>query len=284
MLSFSIVLTTLAAFTAASPLAARTDSCMAAANDKAETFDATGGYAMQANQAPVPSGYTRVGSAPATAAASSASYITYKTLGDFYDTTTCSKFCDSTLGCNTFNVYVERDPQVTPTTSCQNPASKAVYQCALYRAVLGTSSLTNNGQYRQQFHVVIAGSYLYTKNAPPAVTRYNGPYSYDNKAIEDPAHYLTYETFPNQQTYDPKVCADRCDAISQANSKAGQPTCKFFDAYIAYQTNKAPVFTCAYYSQNEEDPRNPGAKATNSGYTNNGITYSFGNSNGYALN
>ena len=104
MLSFSIVLTTLAAFSAASPLAARTDSCPPAApNDKAETFDANGAYATQANTAsPTPNGYS-IAARAYKAAANSPSYITYKTLTT-YNPAECAKFCDSYLGCNSFDI------------------------------------------------------------------------------------------------------------------------------------------------------------------------------------
>jgi len=54
----------------------------------------------------------------------------------------------------------ERDPLVVPGTGsgCTNPASTTNIKCALFGTNVTAAAAINVGQYRSQFHVVIAGS------------------------------------------------------------------------------------------------------------------------------
>lgn len=86
-------------------------------------------------------------------------YLTYKTIdsGD-YDVKSCADFCDSEKYCLGFNIYYERDPSVEPADSCANPDPITNVKCALYGYPVASGSATNYGQWRNDFHVVIAGS------------------------------------------------------------------------------------------------------------------------------
>jgi hypothetical protein len=93
-----------------------------------------------------------------------------------YSPSSCAAKCNELSTCNSFNIYVERDPSVNPTKNdstaptvwgywCPNPPSITNYVCALWGAGIYNSSATNHGQYRGgDFQVVIAGSNAFVKN------------------------------------------------------------------------------------------------------------------------
>lgn len=75
-----------------------------------------------------------------------------------YDTLKCSELCDAVDSCTAFNIYFERDPTVNPAAACPNPPSLTNIKCTLWGANVTTETANNFGQYRRDFHVVIAGS------------------------------------------------------------------------------------------------------------------------------
>lgn len=76
-----------------------------------------------------------------------------------YDTLGCASKCDQASGCEAFNMYIERDPTLDSNqTNCPNPPSTTNYKCTLWGVPLSQEEATNVGQYRDSFHVVIAGS------------------------------------------------------------------------------------------------------------------------------
>jgi hypothetical protein len=111
-------------------------------------------------------------------------------LMDSYNVEYCAQKCNSVAGCNSFNVYVERDPSLNPTKNdstaptvwgywCPDPASDVNFKCALWADGIWNSSATNYGQYRGgDFKVVIAGSNAYVKSSMFNSTSYqSGPAS-----------------------------------------------------------------------------------------------------------
>jgi len=102
------------------------------------------------------------------ASVSANSYIGLYTLQS-YDASACAAHCDSTDLCTAFNLYIERDPSVAPSTNasteptvwgrdCPNPASITNYKCTLYGSAINSTMATNQGGYREQFQTVIVGS------------------------------------------------------------------------------------------------------------------------------
>jgi hypothetical protein len=81
-----------------------------------------------------------------------------------YDVNACSAKCNAIKGCNSFNLYHERDPSQEPGTgnTCANPCSTTNIKCAFFSGSVSASDATNKGQFRNKFHVVIAGSNGYT--------------------------------------------------------------------------------------------------------------------------
>jgi hypothetical protein len=86
-------------------------------------------------------------------------YLTYKNIEDgSYNVQECADFCDSEQFCLGFNIFYERDPKNNPGSSCTNPDPITNVKCSLYGYPVANASATNQGQWREQFQVVIVAS------------------------------------------------------------------------------------------------------------------------------
>ncbi len=176
-----------------------------------------------ANNAPTPDGYT-VAFKNLSASLTASNYMGLYTLTS-YDTLTCASKCDQASGCTAFNVYLERDPTVDANQQkCPNPPSTTNYKCTLWGAPVCSEEATNSGQYRDSFHVVIAGSNGYNKvSPPPPVNCYSGPQELGGAINAPPSSgsYMGYQYFPFSQSqgYDAQTCADACDAQTAYDSR-----------------------------------------------------------------
>ena len=122
-------------------------------------MDATIDHSLQAfaNNAPTPDGYAVVFT-DLSGSLSASNYMGLYTL-DSFDTLTCASKCDQASGCQAFNMYIERDPSLDPnSTNCPNPPSTTNFKCTLWGAPVSAEEATNDGQWRDQFQVVITGS------------------------------------------------------------------------------------------------------------------------------
>lgn len=106
--------------------------------------------------APAPKGYTAA-FRNQTGSSQQSGYQGYYVL-QTYNTTQCAGYCNSVSGCTAFNIYFERDPLQNPAAACPNPLPTTNIKCSLYSQAVSQSTATNEGQYRESFHVVIAGS------------------------------------------------------------------------------------------------------------------------------
>jgi len=161
-------------------------------------------------------------------------------------------------------------------------------KCTLWGAQINSALATNNGQYRDQFHVVIAGSNGYNSNSPPpSYTNFNGPSDRLGGAIQAPLSingvnpYLGMNMFPGP--YDPSQCAAACQAKTTYDSQ--HPTdgtyqpCNFFAAYVVSENNSPMGTYCAYYNQPFDR-----SYATNNGqYDGEGNYYSVSQAYSYTL-
>jgi hypothetical protein len=111
-----------------------------------------------AREAATPNGYTK-SFTDLTASTQQIGYLTYKNIDSgLYDVQGCADFCDSEKFCLGFNIYYERDPMYAPDSSCTNPDPITNVKCSIYGYPVAAASATNDGQYNQDFHVVITGS------------------------------------------------------------------------------------------------------------------------------
>lgn len=107
--------------------------------------------------APTPDGYSLVFK-DKDASLSASNYMGLYTLKTF-DTYDCASKCDQASGCEAFNLYIERDPSLSPNKdNCPNPPSTTNYKCTLWGVPVAIEEATNKGQYRADFQVVITGS------------------------------------------------------------------------------------------------------------------------------
>ncbi|CAN9281298.1 unnamed protein product [Alternaria sp. RS040] len=128
-------------------------------------------YDSLALSAPVPTGYAPIMS-NANCAFSSTKYMLYVQL-ESYSSETCAELCNKYEGCDSFNIYIQRDPSVVPGPACPNPAPIFVTKCALYSEPEQLSSCTNFGQHvgpvdadGEAFKIAMRGSNAYKKVSP----------------------------------------------------------------------------------------------------------------------
>ena len=114
------------------------------------------GSQQQSTNAPTPAGYVR-SFFNKQASSSANSYLGLYTFAD-YNVSRCAALCDAVDLCTAFNIYFERDPTVNPGENCPDPSSFTNVKCTLWGSRLTPETATNQGQYRRDFHVVIAGS------------------------------------------------------------------------------------------------------------------------------
>jgi hypothetical protein len=125
--------------------------------DDGSTFRADSYYSNAANAAKVPVGFKSVFT-NTNASPNAPIYLGF-TLMDSYDVQSCATKCNAITGCTSFNVYFERDPSVDPNdASCLNPPSVSNIKCVWWGSTISTANNVNNGQFRGNFEVAIAGS------------------------------------------------------------------------------------------------------------------------------
>jgi hypothetical protein len=224
--------------------------------DTVDAFLAYKGFADAATGAAVPSGYVQTYE-NLKASSSAYGYMGYTAL-DSYDVALCASKCDAIQGCSGINVFFERDPSLEPASSCPDPASTTTIKCVFWGGYVAEENANNDGQWRNDFHVVIAGSNGYMKTAVPDVAGYQGILLGD-QTIEAPYNCNGEETYMGVKLFtisyfDPALCAAACTAATQFNLEhpppAGQPVeCTFFATYIAARNGRPEGQYCALYSQ-----------------------------------
>jgi hypothetical protein len=206
-----------------------------------------------------------------------------------YDTSLCASKCDKIDGCAAFNLYYERDPSQDPGTGCENPSSTINIKCVFWGGPVSVDNAKNYGQYRNQFHVVIAGSNGYVSNKLSPPSGFSDPMPLGDAAINAPLDCNSKDTYLGDRIFqtgpfDVSKCAAACKA--QADYNRAHPatdgsvtkTCQFFNTYMLLKNGDAVGQYCALYAQSW-----PASYATNRGqyrgsdkYT---IAYSFISSN-----
>ncbi|PQE04650.1 Galactose oxidase protein [Rutstroemia sp. NJR-2017a BBW] len=231
--------------------------------DTADGFLNDQTYSSVANAASVPPGYS-VAFSNLQGSSQTVSYLGLKTLQS-YDTIGCAQYCDELAGCVAFNIYFERDPSVDPGTNCTNPSSITNYKCVRWGVKIGAETATNNGQWREQFQVVISGSNGYNKDAPPCtVSGFQGPTQLPG-AINAPLDpitktdtYMGYKffSFDVAQTYQQGVlsCTAACTAQTKYNADhppaTGNPAvCNQVVVYVLSDNAHPQGIYCSMYTE-----------------------------------
>ncbi|THX45610.1 hypothetical protein D6D08_10376 [Aureobasidium pullulans] len=125
--------------------------------DTAAAFATDKYYMDQSLSAQTPSGYS-VTFQNLIASNSADNYMGF-TLLSSYDASACAGSCSAITGCNSVNIYFERDPSLNPDASgCPNPPSTINIKCVFWGGAATAANANNFGQWRDNFQVLIAGS------------------------------------------------------------------------------------------------------------------------------
>ncbi|KAI4720392.1 hypothetical protein E4T48_03404 [Aureobasidium sp. EXF-10727] len=239
-------------------------------DDTPEAFLAYEDFSTIAKSASTPQGYYNTFT-DLKASNNAYGYLGYTVL-DEYSTQTCASKCDAIKGCAAFNLYFERDPTVNPNdASCANPPSTTNIKCVFWGGPVTTDNAKNNGQWRKDFHVVIAGSNGYVNSkivTPPGCTT---PIPLGNAAINAPFDCNGKDTYLGVRIFqtgpfDISKCAAACAAQADyarahppANGSAPK-TCQFYNTYMLLKNGETVGQYCALY-----DHSWPQSYATNFG-------------------
>ena len=152
---------------------------------------------------------------------------------------------------NELAVDFERDPVVDACSDkCQNPSAFANLKCAYWGNPLTAKSAVVEGQWRRQFHTVIAGSNAYVNSTILLDNAYQNDYIND-AAIEAPLDCTGKDTFMGfvlfeDTPFDVRLCAAACTARTKYNRSQNNPrACNFWNTYILLQEGVAQGQYCS---------------------------------------
>ncbi|KAI4088237.1 MAG: hypothetical protein LQ339_008748 [Xanthoria mediterranea] len=242
-------------------------------------FLAFSNFSDTATSAPTPQGYS-LSFSNKQASVSLNSYLGLYTLKT-YDTIKCQQLCDAANLCSAFNIYFERDPTLAPAEACPKPAAFTNIKCTLWGSPVTPESAKNRGQYRRDFHVVIAGSNGYSKNNPPnAEPGFTGPDAFGG-AINAPNSYIGQKFFAGP--YDAGQCAGACQANTAYNRRHPRAdgtydACNFYNVYLLSKNNEPQGTYCSLYTKAWEKKY-----STNFGQYRGSDYYSVSSSYGFTL-
>ncbi|KAI4857544.1 hypothetical protein E4T45_00954 [Aureobasidium sp. EXF-8846] len=227
------------------------DACPAPpTEDTAENFHARSDFSAAATGASTPSGFAQA-FFNQQASLEGCGYLGYKTY-DTYDVASAAQECQRRTGCRGFNIFFERDPSVDPNYSdCKNPASTTVIKASFWGNNVAPRVATNVGQYRADFHVVIAGSNGYALTAdsvtPILIKGYTqevlGGCSINSKPTN--CNIGQKDSFQKSWTaQDAFFDHGRCQAICDS-----QTNCRYFTSYMLVTNDRCGVQQCAFYKR-----------------------------------
>lgn len=212
------------------------------------------------------------------AAISTSAYMGYKTYTT-YDPSACAADCLNMAACQSFNLFYERDPALAPASGCPNPGSTVPIKCSFWGTAIPTKALTNKGQWRNKFHVVIAGSNGYSVTNPTYdVPGFDGT-STGRATVNSPNQCDSYITFKSHTgPYDPNLCAADCLAEQTNPAQFGGKVCRFFASYQLVKNGQIQAQICALYTRAWD-----ASYAVNTGYHSKSDTYTIVNAYSYSL-
>lgn len=184
-------------------------------DDTAENFLSNPEFSSAATSAQAPTGYDTAYINLNASSQGIYGYMGYSVL-DAYDVSTCSARCDAILGCQSINIYFERDPTVDQ-AGCSDPPSETVIKCVYYGGPVTAASATNDGQWRLDFQVVIAGSNGYVNNSIATPAGYQAPVFLGDAAINAPSDCNNQDTYMGVKIFTTGVfdigkCAAACSS------------------------------------------------------------------------
>ncbi|KAF4638047.1 hypothetical protein G7Y89_g21 [Cudoniella acicularis] len=165
-------------------------------------------------------------------------YLGLETL-ESYNVSLCGEYCNKKALCTGFNIFIERDPSLSLATNCTLPSSITNYKCTLWGSGVDTVSVTNFGQSRGDFQVVVTGFDGFEKpnNTTP-------PQKMQRRRLQSPQppqHLPRYEILPGP--HDPSVCAAYASAQNAANTKSS-----FWSQIFSFFTGGYNPLQCTFFN------------------------------------
>ncbi|CAJ2508940.1 Uu.00g139660.m01.CDS01 [Anthostomella pinea] len=255
--------------------------------DTADAFLAFQDFSNAAKGAVTPAGYV-LQYQDLKASSNAYGYLGHRTLKT-YAPDQCASQCNYITGCSGFGIYFERAPTVVPGSgdNCTDPASTTVIKCVFWGGYLAENNAMNDGQFLQDFHVVIAGSNGYMATAVPEVPGFTGQFL-GTSTIDAPLDCNGQDTymgpkFFSQSYYDPNLCAAACQSQNDYNTAHPPPDgdpqiCRFFTTYLVARNGIPEGQYCALYTEfwDSSYATNEGQYRGNDHYTV-GQAYSYSN-------
>ncbi|KAH7053285.1 hypothetical protein B0J12DRAFT_750760, partial [Macrophomina phaseolina] len=230
-----------------------------------DAFKADETIAAKATEAATPPGYF-VNFKNYKAANNAYAYLGYEVV-EKYDPAICAKTCDAKDGCLSFNIYFELDPVSNPSKACPAPKSFVNIKCSYWGSALDTDTAVNDGQWREQFHVAIAGSNAYSSDkVGKPLAGWSGPAKLGNAVMNAPLRdcqgtwtYMGYKLF-NEGPFDPELCSAACESQNKYNKEhppsdgSTIPLCSAFGTYQLNVHNDTGSYVqgqmCTMYTSN----------------------------------
>jgi hypothetical protein len=210
----------------------------------------TASFSDSATKATTPNTYTLTFSNQQ-ASLEGCGYLGYNTYSS-YDVATAAQDCQNKAGCRGFNMFYERNPSVDPDyTNCKNPASITVIKASFWGNNVAPLVATNVGQYRADFHVVIAGSNGYALTAdsvtPIPIQGYKQEVLGGCSINSQPTSCNIGQKDSFQKSWTAKDAFfdhGRCQAICDSTTN-----CRYFTSYMLVTNGKCGVQQCAFYKR-----------------------------------
>ncbi|KAH6875981.1 hypothetical protein BKA58DRAFT_419389 [Alternaria rosae] len=220
--------------------------------DTPEVFQAYNPFSDAASSAVTPAGYVQAYSNLLTTYDEPSQFVHYVTM-DSYDVARCAAECDNDAKCNAFTIFFERQPANAPHgVHCPNPESTTHIKCDLWSGTILPSIAINEGQTREDFHVVMAGANAYVKDVvtPDVPADYALEKYALGAAIEAPLDCNGEDTYMGLAYWqDGKFDAQRCiTACGETNDASGRQ-CHFVNTYMQRRNNVPVVQHCAMFSK-----------------------------------
>jgi hypothetical protein len=221
------------------------------ATDSSEAFMNFLDFSTAATTATTPSGYVQTFQ-DQKASLEGCGYMGYSTYAT-YDVLKASQDCSKITGCKGFNIFYERDPSVEPGyTNCKDPSSTTMIKASFWGNNVAPLVATNYGQYRSDFHVVIAGSNGYSLTAdavtPIPIKGYTqqvlGGCSINSKPTACTVGTQKDSFQRSWTSTDAFFDHGRCQAICDSTTN-----CRFFTSYMLVTNGKCGVQQCAFYKR-----------------------------------
>ncbi|KAI4696119.1 uncharacterized protein J4E88_000291 [Alternaria novae-zelandiae] len=220
--------------------------------DTPEAFQAYTPFSDAASSAVTPPGYVQSYSNLLTTYDEPSQFVHYMTM-DSYDVDLCAAECDNDAKCNAFTIFFERQPAHAPHgIHCPNPESTTYIKCDLWSGTILPNIAINEGQTREDFHVVMAGANAYVKDVvtPDVPAGYALEAYALGAAIEAPLDCNGEDTYMGMRYWqDGKFDAQRCITACEETNDASGRQCHFVNTYMQRRNNVPVVQHCAMFSK-----------------------------------